>query len=111
MTLHEMLVEIKRKVEAGEDKDSICFQLSDEAVKYSSNFCRNMRAELETLTEKWPMRSGDPSYPVPVPDPHEGADLARTAFWHHKRAGALWKGQYGALRRQLLDWLIKETMP
>lgn len=62
------------------------------------------------LSKKWPKFSGIPSHPVPVPD---------SLLNNYRKSGIpsveiydtvlnKWVGEYGELRRELLDFLIEE---
>ena len=62
------------------------------------------------LASKWPKFSGIPSHPVPVPD---------SLLNNYRKSGIpsveiydavlnKWVGEYGELRRELLDFLIEE---
>lgn len=54
---------------------------------------------------KWPKYSGEYDYPVPSVD--EGRTPCQC---FHENLFGLWEGytEYGALRRELLDWLIEQ---
>jgi hypothetical protein len=83
-------------------------KLRDHRGGYRQGICAFLARELkETCTEellaawaRWPKASGDPLYPVPSPrlTPEE---------WYHLTPDK-WAGEYGALRRELLDFLIEE---
>lgn len=51
--------------------------------------------------EKWPKFSGNEDYPIP--DPFLGCP--RRVYWNMEN---MWVGEYGALRIELLDFLISE---
>ena len=60
--------------------------------------------DLGDLCRKWPKATDADGFPVPCPgytDPAEG----------YFATGDKWAGEYGALRMELLDWLIQETAP
>lgn len=60
--------------------------------------------DLGDLCRKWPKAVNVDGYPVPCPgytDPAEGYHATEDK----------WAGEYGALRIELLDWLIQETAP
>lgn len=60
---------------------------------------------LQQLFRKWPEYSGCHLYPVPsdVLD-----DLAVDAYYRNLYSNTMWTGEYGASRRRLLDFIIKE---
>ena len=57
---------------------------------------------LEAQIRKWPKYSGNSTYPVPCP---KGGDPQLAWSSHYPN---LWQGEYGDLRRELLDFLINE---
>lgn len=60
--------------------------------------------DLGDLCRKWPKAANADGYPVPCPgytDPCTGYHATEDK----------WAGEYGALRMELLDWLIQETAP
>lgn len=76
----------------------ICFNVKELLIKegyYSYG------GVLSDLYRRWVKFSGDISYPVPDP---RGGD-ARYAY---KFTASLWEGEQGALRYELLDFLIDE---
>lgn len=114
--LHTQLTKLKA---FGPDnaKAGICSNIAD--LLYRREFsdadevviCR----DLHTLASEWPKGSGCRVYVVPHPQ-----DLSRTGRAQHAAmsaylsgsAGDLWSrepGSYGALRWELLDWLIEQT--
>ena len=65
--------------------------------------------------KRWPKYSGNPVYPVPAPPSFFKTDAARG--WHHDRAAMVcypdyskWTGAYGALRFELLEFVIEEIL-
>lgn len=57
------------------------------------------------LSQKWPKFSGFPAYPVPVP---EGSNPLYTCMEMYDSVLNKWEGEYGELRRELLQFLIEE---
>ena len=51
----------------------------------------------------WKHFSGNGAFPIP--DLHTGSI---TIFYDSKDEGTMWQGEYGALRRELLDHIIKQ---
>jgi len=64
------------------------------------------KALVEHVMNLWPKVTADEWCDFPVPDP-AGRD-PYTAYFHHQSARTLWKGEYGALRFELLDFVIDE---
>ena len=107
--LHRLLLELQNL-----DKyDSICFMLQDLHnqqfnTRYGSS---GLPDYVEELVAEWPGYSGFPPYPI-RPAPYISAFVdVRDDFWAARRTKTLWVGEYGALRMELLDWLIQETAP
>jgi hypothetical protein len=63
---------------------------------YDESFCR----WLESVSKRWCNFSGSASFPVPCPNGGSPKDI-----YHY--TGNLWVGEYGALRYELLDFLIE----
>jgi hypothetical protein len=60
----------------------------------------------ESLQEqwvRWPMFSGNPTFPVPGPTGECAMDI-------YMNSPDVWSGAYGQLRLEMLDWLIKELV-
>lgn len=65
---------------------------------------------INELSKKWPKFSGIPSYPVPVPDslkPHYAREGIPCEAIYDSQLNK-WEGEYGELRRELLQFLIEE---
>ena len=60
--------------------------------------------DLRDLCRKWPKAANFDGYPVPCPG------YTNSAAGYHATEDK-WAGEYGALRMELLDWLIQETTP
>ena len=125
-TLHHLLLQIRDSVKY----DSICFMLQDLHNRQSItgyNFS-GLPDYVEELVAEWPEYSGLPSYPIKLvaecpaysgfpsypirPAPYITTySGAREGFWAARRTGALWMGEYGAARQDLLDFLIERTAP
>ena len=107
--LHHLLLQLRDL-----DKyDSICFMLQalhNQQFNTSYNFS-GLPDYVEKLAAEWPAYSGFPSYPI-RPAPYISALVdVREGFWAARRTGALWLGEYGAARQNLLDFLIERTKP
>lgn len=74
-----------------------------------AGICGNIRSlghevdedRLHGLFKSWPQFSGNPTYPVPGPG-------GLGAAWAYKHIIDVWKGEYGDMRRELLDHCIAE---
>lgn len=67
-------------------------------------FMNAIRARLKEIMDKWPKHSGSSEYPVPAADgDHRNAYMGGTAtdMW--------FEGEYAALRRELLDFIINNS--
>ena len=89
---------VKAELEVGEVvNQAICARLIDLGVE------DDQKARLYELFALWPKYSGGAIFPVPSPDSernHFGI------YVYASRKGTLWTGEYGALRMELLEWLI-----
>ena len=107
--LHQLLLELQDSTKY----DSICFMLQDLHNRQSItgyNFS-GLPDYVEELVVEWPAYSGFPSFPIrPAPYISAYADVC-DGFWAARRTGALWVGEYGAARQNLLDFLIERTKP
>lgn len=56
----------------------------------------------------WPKFSGHPAYPVPAPSDKDGRIWLPGSYYMAVNAGGgdMWAGEYGELRKELLNWLI-----
>lgn len=75
----------------------------------------NSRELLATLISGWPKSTGSRQFPVPCPgvppqDKDYGKYLSRVnrAASRYRNSRNHWEGDYGALRMELLEWLINE---
>lgn len=57
------------------------------------------------LSQNWPKFSSVPAYPVPLPD---GSNTLYTCMEMYDSSLNKWEGEYGALRLELLQFLIEE---
>ena len=108
-TLHHLLLQLQ----ASTKYDSICFMLQNLHSKQSNTDYNwsGLENYVEELVAEWPEYSGFPSYPIrPAPYITACGDV-REGFWAARRTGALWVGEYGAARQNLLDFLIERTAP
>ena len=113
--LHHLLLQMQGSTKY----DSICFMLQDlHHQQFNTGYISitgynfsGLPDYVEELAAEWPAYSGFPSYPIrPAPYITTCGDV-REGFWAASRTGALWLGEYGAARQNLLDFLIERTKP
>ena len=106
MNLHEALKVVKEQVETGtvESYHAICAALD----RLELDTFVSVVGQLKPLFKRWSKYSGFEIYPVPSPD---STRTACAMFYYAQGKDALWEGEYGALRKELLDFLIQETQP
>ena len=124
--LHQLLLQLQDSTKY----DSICFMLQDLHGRQSNTDYNwsGLEAYVEELAAEWPEYSGFPSYPIKLAAERPGYSGfpsfpirpapyittysgAREGFLAARRTGALWLGEYGAARQNLLDFLIERTKP
>lgn len=100
-TLHTALLEVRRRVDAGTHSGyaGICHQLERYFLARDGRTTHPAIHELKELSTRWPKFSGDIEYPVPHPGYTHGYEAYVLVL-------SKWDGEYGANRRELLDWLI-----
>lgn len=100
--LHDALVAVKNSPEKRNDRSyrGICGMLKLFNVDV---YCS---LDFDNLCRNWPKFSGNLNYPVPPANPGETAE---TEFWNAFNLETMWQGEYGALRMELLDYLIEVT--
>lgn len=87
---------------------SLCIGLNMPTILYYEEFIYDLSNEIlgaiiMPLFEQWPKFSGDLSFPVPDPDDK----LGHSNVYHMGSDDyILWTGEYGNLRKELLDFLI-----
>lgn len=90
---------LKRDVEAGEALDfGICWYIN--GIHCSVEYTLEMRSIRNRLFTEWPKFSGVISYPVPGV---QGLDP-----WESFSKLPRWSGEYGELRKDLLDFMISK---
>lgn len=62
---------------------------------------------LMDIAKKWPKYSGNPHYPVPFPNSISEKNATEQAEHAYELTDSLWVGEYGKLRRELLNFLIQ----
>ena len=108
-TLHHLLLQMQDSTKY----DSICFMLQDlHSQQFSTVYnLSGLPYYVEELAAEWPAYSGFPSYPIRSAPYITTYGDVREGFWAARRTGALWVGEYGAARQNLLDFLIERTAP
>ncbi len=106
MNLHEALKIVKEQVETGTARPyrAICVALE----KLELDTFVPVADQLQPLFERWPKYSGMGGYPVPSPVSKFGA---AEMYYYALEESLMWTGEYGDLRRELLDFLLEETKP
>jgi len=100
--LLEALLVVKDKQIKGllsSSKYGLCYQLSLILVN-------DLDYLIDALFRKWPKFSGHNAYPVP--DPNQPDSLIAAKLIYSEGEFSKWSGAYGALRIELLDFLISE---
>ena len=104
--LHRELTRLRHDVTLG-------IQLKYNGICYNALYDSNstitiepagVLSDLEYLCRKWPKATNFDRYPVPCPG------YTNSEEGYHATEDK-WAGEYGALRIELLDWLIQETAP
>lgn len=100
LTLVRRLIKLKKLVAKGKQEQvGICNQVK----------CSWSQLILTTYFIKWPKFSGSTVFPVPCPElSSKGIAKARDRYITVKHTGDMWTGEYGELRKELLDFLIIE---
>lgn len=106
MPQQQPLLEALKHVKTLEGKRyGICMYVEEYLEQHFPEFPFDLLETIGGLAQNWPKWSGDGTYVVPAPswcqekqDPH---------CWAYCNLPA-WEGEYGELRRELLDFLIEE---
>lgn len=122
--MHEMLLQgLKQlKVEVPQTRMGICdniYNVMDDLFGESESWVIpdedgieiDIFIWIQQVAQKWPKWSGDIHYPVPVPANMGLPELkagVHTPIDAYQYFPNLWEGAYGALRMELLDFLIEE---
>lgn len=67
----------------------------------------NNASEMLRIAPKWKHYSGSTYYPVPDPKNMDKKWRAEDKYLHTCKKGDMWTGEYGRLRRDLLDFCIE----
>lgn len=91
-------------------------KLRDEGpVSLQEGICENVRcvgassiSPMPSLWVHWPKYSGHVAYPVPAPPDKDQRVWLSGSYYMAVNAGGgdMWAGEYGELRKELLNWLI-----
>lgn len=82
-----------------ENRAGICYAVTYDSTGAPLRRPIDATANLVTLMAEWPKWSGERTFPVPHPE----GKCPQLAFYNLP----IWEGPYGALRRELLDYLIE----
>lgn len=87
----------------------ICYAVSELTSEYECT------TYIVPMFREWPFFSGDVNYPVPdprcMPADMSSLEAMNAAHEKYKISRDLWTGAYGALRKDLLNFLIERTAP
>lgn len=109
VTKQDLLQAFKEVQESPWHTSAICTNVRwrlNKLPRYQRNISQELEDTLESLFVKWPKYSGIPSYPVPsvtlgltALDQFDTVALDRSSFW---------EGEYGELRKELLEFCIAQ---
>ena len=103
----ELLLEALKHVKNQPQKDGgICANVEGYLYDKYQDDSFNVAETIGKLSQKWPKWSGSLTYPVPIPE-NLVTSTVRTSYWAFCFLPK-WEGEYGALRLELLDFLIEE---
>lgn len=105
--LQAALRDLRGRIEAGEHpRGSICTEC-EEFIELKLNRCPDdPMLALESLAATWPKASENNCFVVPSDKPGE---RPMAAFYRHQKDNALWRGEYGDLRKELLAYLVAQV--
>ena len=113
MKLYEILLELKEKLDNQKIDCSICTYI-DIRTDYNNALWRQYKYECFRC---WPKTSGCCVFPVPdplcsaLPGTNNAMDAAEHKYYRSNHGYKyLWTGEYGQLRRELLDHCIEWFM-
>ena len=81
-------------------------RMMEEEGGMEPNSFGSVQKMLTEIFREWGSYSGDDLYPVPNPCKPKRSDMAYTCYSRAYEAGNMWRGPYGALRRDLLNFTI-----
>ena len=101
--LEDLHLELKRLQSEGPVDGESFLGICDIMAVRVNSYKVSVYPVLRLAAEGWPKHSGDSVYPVPG----VGGCTADAAF---RYALDKWTGEYGDLRRELLDWIVDHLM-
>lgn len=110
VVLHNALIDLKNRVKNNEKIDfGICLNVEHyvykaQNIEFPAGVYRYVHQVMCDLFRMWPKYSGVVDYPVPDPERDRDID-PEDMFWETKD---YWVGEYGVLRKELLDFMINE---
>lgn len=100
------------------DISVFCCKVFGSRIHHSSTYSYNILARgivttiikntFVEIAKKWPKYSGSEGYPVPYAFPAKPGYLSPYAAFWETHSGCFWVGEYGVLRKELLDFCIEE---
>lgn len=129
--LYHAMVDLITEIDAGYFRDTgICEALYALTDRYDTTVAvaSEIHRQMYNAYRAWPKFSGSVAYPVPAPEggeevkdyatsrgwpePTSKHDLAAAAYcMYDQLPEGLWVGEYGALRRELLEFSIEYLRP
>lgn len=108
----KLLIAALKSIDTSKGSDGICRQVRDYVRKESQQGYFDAVAVdavniMGRLMRLWPESSDDELYPVPNPRKVLKSSPYLT-FRHHHDRGTLWAGKYGALRKELVAWMLEQ---
>lgn len=104
-----LLIAALENIDTSKGTDGICRQVR--AYVAPKGYYNPTAMEAVEIMEKmmllWPEASDDTLYPVPNPRRLLKNSPYRTFSYHCDR-GTLWVGKYGALRKELVAWMLEQ---
>lgn len=105
----KMLIAALESIDTSKGTDGICRQVRAYVApsgRYDSN-ASDAVAAMDMLMRMWPKATKDSLYPIPNPNKILKGSPYRT-FCYHCDRGTLWTGKYGALRKELVTWMLEQ---
>lgn len=105
----KMLIAALESIDTSKGTDGICRQVRAYVApfgRYDSN-ASDVVSTMDMLMRMWPKATKDSLYPIPNPNKILRGSPYRT-FCYHCDRGTLWAGKYGALRKELVAWMLEQ---
>lgn len=93
------------KKEPFEPHTGICPNIDYATMNIPGTIDMFIQTVFKDIAQSWPKYSGDQHYPVPATFSDE---TPRTAYAFAYTHEGMWGGEYGTLRKELLDYAISE---